>query len=114
VASADQRSEVPNEVATVVPTGAGHTQAIVKSLEGSIADIKLDVREIKGNRHSDFVYLVTAFAAGFLLLGGAIGTVYFKLDDKMDKLTASSIRVETKLEDLLQRIPPVVAPAPRR
>jgi hypothetical protein len=114
VASAEQQAEVPTQVATVLPTGAGHTQAVVKSLEDSIAEIKTDIRELKNHRHSDFVYLITVFAAGFLLLSGAIGTVYFRLDDKIDRLTQTGIRVDTKLEDLLQRIPPVVAPAPKR
>lgn len=114
MSDAEQFGEVPSQVATVLPTGAAHTQAVVKSLEGSISEIKLDVRGLKDNRHNDFVYLITVFAAGFLLLAGLLGTVYFRLDDKLDKLTQTSIRVDTKLEDLLQRLPPVVAPAPKR
>ena len=114
MSNADQRAEVPSEVATVLPTGAGHTQAIVKSLESSITEIRGEIREIKANRHSDFVYLITAFAAGFVLLAGLVATSYFRLDDKIERLNAVSIRVDTKLEDLLQRIPPVVAPTPKR
>jgi hypothetical protein len=114
VSNAEQRAEVPSEVATVLPTGAGHTQAVVKSLEGSITDIKTDIRELKNNRHSDFVYLITVFAGGFIILAGLLGFGYFRLDDRIEKLTATSIRVETKLEDLLLRIPATVAPTPKR
>lgn len=109
-----QPGEVPSQVATVLPTGAGHTQAVVKSLEDSISEIKTDIRELKANRHSDFVYLITVFAAGFLLLSGILAAGYFRHDDKIEKLSHSNIRIETKLEDLLQRIPPVVVPAPKR
>lgn len=114
MSNAEQFGEVPSQVATVLPTGAGHTQAVVKSLEGSISEIKIDVRGLRDHRHNDFVYLITVFAAGFLLLAGLLGTVYFKLDDKLDKLTQTSIRVDAKLEDLLQRLPPIIAPAPKR
>jgi len=91
----------------MVPTGTGHTQAIVNSLQNDIGDIKKDIR-----------WLLGIFAAGFLLLAGtgtgAIVGLYFKLDEKLEKYTASNIRMETKLEDLLARIPPVQAPAPKR
>jgi pheromone shutdown protein TraB len=109
-----EQEEVPSQVATVVPTGAGHTQAIVKSLEDSIAEIKTNVRELNSNRHTDFVYLITLFGAGFLLLAGILTAGYFRHDDKIEKLSHSNVRIETKLEDLLQRIPPTVVPAPKR
>lgn len=121
MSNAEQFGEVPSQVAAVLPTGAGHTQAIVRSLEGSISEIKEDVRDIKTNRHSDFVYLITVFAGGFLLLAGLFGFGFFRMDDKFDKLsekldnlTTINIRSETKLEDLLQRIPPTPTAVPKR
>jgi len=46
---------------------------------------------------------------------------YFRLDDRISKtedkinaLTVTLTRVETKLGDLLERIPPVQAPAPAK
>jgi hypothetical protein len=121
VSNVEQLGEVPSQVATVLPTGAGHTQAIVKSLEESISEIKGDIRDIKKNRHSDFVYLITAYAGGFLLLAGLFGFGFFRVDDKfdkltekLDKLTTTNIRSETKLEDLLQRIPPAITAVPKR
>jgi hypothetical protein len=125
VSNAEQVGEVPSQVAAVLPTGAGHTQAIVKSLENDISAIKDSISAIRDNRHTDFVYLISIFAAGFLLMATLFGFGFFRLDDKFDKLTdklgdktdklnAAGIRSETKLEDLLQRIPPIVAPAPER
>jgi hypothetical protein len=102
-----QPDEVPAQVASVLPSGAGHTQAIVNSLQGDISDIKKDIR-----------WLLGIYAGGFLLLAGAgasaVVGLYFKLDEKMEKLSSASIRVETKLEDLLARIPPAVTPPPKR
>jgi hypothetical protein len=125
VSYAEQTGEVPNQVATVLPTGAGHTQAIVKSLENDISEIKIGINAIRDNRHTDFVYLISIFAAGFLIMAGLFGFGFFRLDDKfdkladrlgdkVDKLNAAGIRSETKLEDLLQRIPPAVTPASKR
>jgi hypothetical protein len=121
---ANQESVAPQSFANVPPdlsANAGQARLVVKALEDSIGEIKTDIKEIKSHRHSDFVWLVTVFAAGFLLLAGLFGFGYFRVDDKferltdkLDKLTASSIRADTKLEDLLQRIPPAVTPAPKR
>jgi hypothetical protein len=120
---ANQESVAPQSFANVPPdlsANAGQARLVV-NLEDSIGEIKTDIKEIKSHRHSDFVWLVTVFAAGFLLLAGLFGFGYFRVDDKferltdkLDKLTASSIRADTKLEDLLQRIPPAVTPAPKR
>jgi uncharacterized membrane protein YciS (DUF1049 family) len=92
----------------------------VKAIEDSIGEIKAEIKEIKSHRHSDFVWLVTVFAAGFIALACLFGFGYFRIDDKferltdkIDKLTASSIRSDTKLEDLLQRIPPTITPPKR-
>jgi hypothetical protein len=71
------------------------------------------------------VFLISAYAAGFLILAGLFGFGFFRLDDKfdkladkltdkMDKLSGAGVRSDTKLEDLLQRIPPVVVSAPKR
>lgn len=115
MASPEQSTEVPSALPAVLPTGGlGHTQAIVNALEKSIGDLKTDVREVRSTEHTHFIWLITALAGGFLLVCGVLVAGYFRLDDKIDKLTQSSIRVETKLEDLLQRIPPAVIPVPKR
>jgi hypothetical protein len=100
---------------------AGQARLVVSALEDSFGEIKTDIKEIKAHRHSGFVWVITVFAAGFVALAGLFGFGYFRIDDrferltdKIDKLTASSIRSDTKLEDLLQRIPPAITPAPER
>src|SRR6266481_4110135 len=85
-----QESGVPQSFANVPPdlsASAGQARLVMKALEDSINEIKSEIKEVKSHRHSDFVYLVTAFAAGFLLLAGTIITAYFRLDDKIEKLS---------------------------
>jgi hypothetical protein len=108
--------EVPRQFPSVPPPDASawvaQTRLIVKAVEDSVGDLKSDVKDIKAHRHSDFVYHVSVFAGGFLLLAGMMIVGYLRLDEKMSALSSSSIRVDTKLEDLLQRIPPVQALPP--
>ena len=49
-----------------------------------------------------------------VLLVGMMIAVDFRVEDQIHQLSTATTRVETKLDDLLQRIPPVVAPAPRK
>jgi hypothetical protein len=68
---------------------------------------------------------IAALAAGVVLLGGMLIAAYFKIDDRIEALARAtqdkfeaasnaSTRVETKLEDLLQRIPPVAGNPARK
>jgi hypothetical protein len=57
----------------------------------------------------------------FLILSGMLIFGYFKLDDRIVKLedrvngfSNTLVRIDTKLEDLLARIPPVQTPPPQR
>lgn len=114
-------SDVPREFANVTPdmsAGIGQLRIVVKTLEEHIREIKDDMKEIKRHRHSDFVLTITIFAAGFLLLAGMLIFGYFRLDDKVftntkevgdkvDALVVTTTKIDTKLEDLLQRIPPL-------
>ena len=77
--------------------------------------------DIKSHRHSDFVFHITVLAAGFLVLGGMLIFGYFRLDDRITKsddkintLTNAVTRINTQLEDLLERIPPVQTPVPTK
>jgi hypothetical protein len=95
--------------------GAGQTRLLIKAIEDTVAELKTDVREIKSYRHTDFLYVITMFAAGFLLLAGMLVFGYFRLDERLVSATATLIRVDTKLEDLVRRIPPVpTPPQPKR
>jgi hypothetical protein len=117
--AAQEQEPVPpgEKLANVAPDISGataQTRLVIIAIEASIKDLKDDVREIKSNRHSDFVYMISVFAAGFLLLAGMLIAGYLRLDDRIVELTKSSVRVDTKLEDLLQRIPAIPTPPPKR
>jgi hypothetical protein len=80
----------------------------------NLSDTQWLVSEIKDHRQSDFRWQFSVLGGGFLILAGMFITGYLRLEDKIirleDKignLTSNSIRVDTKLEDLLQRIPPI-------
>ena len=107
-------TSMPNIVSPQDIAGAGQTRLIVDAVKETVAELKADVREIKGHRWSDLLWHIGSFAAGFVLLAGMMLAAYFKLEDRLFTLSTSATRVETKLEDLLQRIPPVQTPAPRR
>ena len=110
-------SQPPKEMANVAPldmAGAGQTRLIVEAVKESVADLKLDVKEIKNYRHGDLFKYLSAIAGAVVLLGGMMIAVYFKVEDRVHELSTATTRVETKLDDLLQRIPPVVAPIPRK
>lgn len=112
---AEREGEVPQQFANVPPpeiAGAAQTRLLIKAIEDSLKDLKDDVKDIKSHRHTDFVFHISIFGAGFLLLAGMLIFGYFRLDDRVSKLSDTSIRVDTKLGDLLERIPPVQAPAP--
>lgn len=107
----------PKEMANVVPLDAsvvGQTRLIVDAVKESVCDLKVDVKDIKNHRHTDFVWNIGVLAAGFLLLSGAMITAYLRIDDKVSELSKSQIRIETKLDDLIARIPPVQAPIQKK
>jgi len=107
----------PPEVA-----GTGQTRLIIEAVKETVAELKGEVRSIRDNRFTDMMWHVGALAAGVILLGGMMIAAYFKIEDKIEAVSDSangkfeamsnaSTRVETKLEDLLQRIPPVTPPS---
>lgn len=125
------RTSTPDETGGTTPSdlshGTGQTRVLAGVLEDGLKELRADVREVKAYRHSDFRILAGMIATCFLVLAGMVVTGYFKLDDRIalttgkaddriTTLTTTSTRIDTKLEDLLQRIPPAVTPvpAPRR
>jgi hypothetical protein len=104
-------------MANVAPfdmAGAAQTRLIVEAVKESVADLKSDVKDIKGYRFGDLFKYLSALAAAIVLLGGMMIAVYFKIEDKIHVLSTASTRIETKLDDLIQRIPPIPTPAPRK
>jgi hypothetical protein len=104
-------------MANVAPfdvAGAGQTRLIVEAVKESVADLKSDVKEIKNYRYGDLFKYLGAIAAAVVLLGGMMIAVYFRVEDQIQRLSTATTRIESKLEDLIQRIPPVPTPAPRK
>lgn len=107
-------NRTPDDFPTAPPTDLAastvHTRQLVRALEENLKELKEDVKVIKGHSHTDFRWIITVFGAGFLILAGMTVTGYFRLDDKIGTLVNETIRVDTKLEDLLQRIPIIQTP----
>jgi hypothetical protein len=94
--------------------------------------LRKDIREVRSHHRTEFIILLTAFAAAFLILAGmSIGAYRWAREDttaditgvngRLDKIESRQapmndtlIRVDTKLEDLLARIPPTPTPPPHR
>jgi hypothetical protein len=110
-----QNAEPLPAVANVAPPDfAGQTRILINAIEGTVADLKADVREIRNHRVTDLLWHIGVFAGGFLILASAMIFAYFKIEEKTSALTTVTTRVETKLDDLVARLPPVVAPIPRK
>lgn len=73
-----------------------------------------NVKDIRSHRFSDLLWYISSLAAGIVLLGGMIVAAYLKIDDRIHDMSTALTRVETKLDDLLQRIPPIPTPVPRK
>lgn len=112
----DNNAELPKQFANVPPdisSGSAHARAVVQ-------EVKDDIREIKKDQKVDFRIVLGIFGAGFVILGTMLIVGYFrlddritKLDDKISSLSTTLVRIDTKLEDLLARIPPTQT-APHR
>jgi hypothetical protein len=104
--AAPQESVPPSSVANIMPDQTSEAQTarhVYETFKETLSDLKTDVREIRGHRVPDLV-LVCGFVIGaFVLLGGMLIFGYFRLEAKIDGLSTASTRVETKLDDALQR-----------
>jgi hypothetical protein len=112
----EEIAEIPRQLANVPPdiSGIGAPHVVVRAF----AD---DIREIKRDQKADFRIVIGMFGAGFVAVAGMLIYGYFriddritKLEDKVDVLGTTLTRVDTKLGDLLERIPPIQSPAPHR
>lgn len=115
VQEAQPPRELPNVPADV--GGSGQTRLIIQAIEPTLSEIKGEMRDVRRAASGDFKWLI----GGFILIGGMMIAGYFRLDDRISKieekfqtLSIMTTKIETRLEDLLQRIPPIQAPAPRR
>jgi hypothetical protein len=103
----------PGDGAATTPdisASAAQLRVIVGHLQKNLQETRGDVKDIK----TEFRWLMAGFAVGFLALGGMFIAGYLRLEDRIDPVTISTTRIETKLDDLLARIPPAVTPVPKR
>ena len=117
MANPAQDSEPPRSVANVVPTdmaNAGQTRILVDAIKESVAELKSEVTKIRDHRVTDLLLQLGALAAGFIVLSGMMIAAYFKIEGRLHEFGTVSTRVETKLDDLMQRIPPVPTPVPKK
>ena len=99
----------PRETANVTPidSGSAQTRLIVDAVKSSVLVLEGDVKAIRDYRYSDLLLHIGAFAGGIIIVVTMIVTAYFRLDDKIASVSTSNTRIETKLDDLLARIPPI-------
>jgi hypothetical protein len=115
VANMSQEPQPPQSLPSVNPSdvaGAGQTRLIVEAVKETVSELKSDVRAIREHRFTDMLWHIGALAATLVILGGMMVATYFKVENRLQELSTSATRTETKLDDLLQRIPPVSTPPP--
>jgi hypothetical protein len=93
-------ADPPSNVSVAAGQARLIAQEVVRALESKVAE----------HRHSDFVFMISVFGVGFIALAGMLIVGYFRLDDRISGLSEKMTRTETKLEDLLARIPPIPTP----
>jgi hypothetical protein len=108
-------AEVPRQFANVMPDISGGAANVV------VREFRDDIREIKRDQKADFRIVAGMLVAGVIIVVGMMLYAYFRIDDRITKLedkvnvmSTTLTRVDTKLEDLLARMPPVQTPPPRR
>jgi hypothetical protein len=100
-----QESGPPPSVANVTPdqTSGGQTRLLYETFKETLSDLKTDVREIRGHRVPDLVLVCSAIVGTFVLLGGMLIFGYFRLEAKIEDLSTTLTRVETKLDDAIRQ-----------
>ncbi len=108
--ASSQDAEPPRQFPNVPPpdmsVAAAQTRLIAKEV---VQAVEFSVHDL-----TDFMWHLAALIAALVIIGTGMVSAYFRLEDKIAALSTASTRIETKLDDLLARIPPVQPPAPRR
>jgi hypothetical protein len=122
----DDVGEPPREGAPTPLPGVQHAQQAAQLLEPVLAELRKDVREVRGHSRGEFILLLTAFGVGFLALAAMTIQGYrwshedlvaaaSRLESKIDKeadqigsMNSALVRIEQKFDDLTR--PPGALP----
>jgi hypothetical protein len=126
----------PEGTPTQLNSDAVRTGQMVRAVQAAVrdglSDIKTDLVRIESRGDAHFHRLLLIFGAGFLAVASAFGWGYTRMDDHIvastsrleDKITRledklatlgnNQTRTDQKLQDLLDRVPPVQTPLPHR
>lgn len=107
--------------------GAAQAHLIIRALDGHIKQLLEETRSHAADDHvrtesnrllyifgAGFIVLGTMIIGSYLLLNGQISTSVAKMDSKINAVDIAVTRADTKLGDLIARIPPASTPVPRR
>jgi hypothetical protein len=87
---------------------AGQSKIILEAIQPTISEIRDEIRIVGNKADRHLLYLLGVFAAGFLLLAGALVTGYFRLSDGEDanyKLLTNQIQTsETNLTAQINQV----------
>jgi hypothetical protein len=114
----------PSLSPTAAQTGV-LVRALQEGLRDSVTDLRREISELKRSTDGDyhrllyifgagFIAIVVLFAWGYTRLEDRFITVSDKLSDQIESLQNTTVKVDTKLGDLLERIPPAVTRPPTR
>jgi hypothetical protein len=102
-------------------------RALQETMKDALNDLRNDIREVRTDLkdirneinkiepaaaksiREEFHKLLLIFGGGFIAVIAVFGWGYTRLDDHMLENTKASTKDETKLDDLIARIPPVQA-----
>jgi hypothetical protein len=107
--------EVPPPPYLLATSQTWYAEAMMQ-LQNTIGELRANVVSLQSgiNKHeqsfrNDFRWTWTGLAAATVLLMGALIFGYFRLEDRQSNLDKATVRIETKVDDALQRLP--AAPA---
>jgi hypothetical protein len=88
-------------------------------IQHSLGELKADVAHVKSSADTnergvrgDFKWTWSGIAAATIIFMGALIYGYFRLEDRQEHLSTGLAAIETKLNDLLLRVPPPPIGAP--
>ncbi len=114
-----ERETTPKQFPETVPQSypesvqVGWLTESMMQMQSSVGELKARVEQLRSNEaehqrdvKSDFKWTWTGLAGATVLLVSALIYGYFRLEDRQVSMDTTLTRIETRLDDLLQRVPP--------